>query len=325
MSLDKYISELLYRYDCVIVPNFGGFITNTKSAKILGNSFHPPYKQITFNSLLQNNDGLLANHIATIDKMPYETAVNFINFEVEEWIDKLINDELELENIGSFHLVDDKIQFEPKAQTNYLTSSFGLETYSSNAITRESLVSEKEKLVPIIPIGKGGNSVINAHEEEAVLATHEQSKKSSSYLRYAAIFVLGISIAGIGSKMYKDNLDKNQITQLKKEQKLLEDKIQSATFVIENPLPTITLSATSEPKKYHIIAGAFRNEKNATRKVNQLIELGYNSKIVGKNKWNLSQVSFESYSSFNDAMKNLTKIKNNTAKDAWLLVKNFQK
>jgi len=324
MSLDKYISELLYRYDCVIVPNFGGFITNTKSAKISGNSFHPPYKQITFNSLLQNNDGLLANHIATVDKMPYETAVNFINYEVEEWIDKLINDELELENIGSFHLVDDKIQFEPKAQINYLTSSFGLETYSSNTINRESLVSENEKLVRVIPISQD-NLVVNTSEEEAVLASHEESKKSSNYLKYAAIFVLGISIAGIGSKMYKDNLAKNQITQFEIEQKILEDKIQTATFVIKNPLPTITLLATSEPKKYHIIAGAFRNEKNATRKVNQLIELGYNSKIVGKNKWNLSQVSFESYSSFNEAMNNLREIKNNTAKDAWLLVKSFQK
>ncbi|MDA9349687.1 hypothetical protein N9R21_07960, partial [Polaribacter sp.] len=28
MTVEKYINELLYRYDCVIVPNFGGFITN---------------------------------------------------------------------------------------------------------------------------------------------------------------------------------------------------------------------------------------------------------------------------------------------------------
>ena len=28
MILATYINDLLYRYDCVIVPDFGGFVTN---------------------------------------------------------------------------------------------------------------------------------------------------------------------------------------------------------------------------------------------------------------------------------------------------------
>jgi hypothetical protein len=34
MKLDHYISQLLFRYDCVIVPNLGGFVTNYKPATI---------------------------------------------------------------------------------------------------------------------------------------------------------------------------------------------------------------------------------------------------------------------------------------------------
>lgn len=334
MSLEKYISELLYRYDCVIVPDFGGFVANAKSARIQENSFHPPYKQITFNSLLLNNDGLLANHIATVDKMPYETAVNYINFEVEEWINKLLIEELELENIGSFYVKNDKIQFEPKAQTNYLTSSFGLETYYSQAIKREDSITENEEIVPVIQLKRKENKkrlinienqIASIEQKAAIYTTREKPKKSINYLKYAAIFILGVSIIGIGGKIYKDDLTKNQITQLKTEQKLLQNKIQTATFVIKNPLPTITLSVKSIPKKYHIIAGAFRNEKNATKKVNQLIDLGFNAKILGKNKWDLTQVSFDSYSSIDEAISNLTEIKKNTAKDAWLLVNDFNK
>ena len=28
MKLDKYIEGLLYRYECVVIPNFGAFITS---------------------------------------------------------------------------------------------------------------------------------------------------------------------------------------------------------------------------------------------------------------------------------------------------------
>ena len=31
-TIDTYISELLFLYDCVIIPEFGGFVGNNKSA-----------------------------------------------------------------------------------------------------------------------------------------------------------------------------------------------------------------------------------------------------------------------------------------------------
>jgi len=104
LKLANYISDLLYRYECVIVPEFGGFVTNNKSAKIdkVHNTLHPPYKQITFNSHLVNNDGLLVNYIASVDKIPYESALNFIQFEIETWKEKVKDQVLFVDPIGSF-------------------------------------------------------------------------------------------------------------------------------------------------------------------------------------------------------------------------------
>jgi cell division protein FtsN len=48
---------------------------------------------------------------------------------------------------------------------------------------------------------------------------------------------------------------------------------------------------------------------------------GFNSKIIGINKWGLTQVSFDSFENRNDAINTLYKIKRTTSKDAWLLVK----
>ena len=73
MIIAKYISDLLYRYDCVIVPDFGGFVANRIGAKVnnFTHTFSPPSKQLTFNSLLKHNDGLLANYIASSENISF--------------------------------------------------------------------------------------------------------------------------------------------------------------------------------------------------------------------------------------------------------------
>ena len=141
MNLANYISDLLYRYECVIVPKFGGFITNNKSARIdvSSNTLHPPYKQITFNSHLTNNDGLLANYIASVDNISYECAVNYIKFEIDAWREKLKDQELILNGLGSFTVAGGKLHFEPQEKINYLTSSFGLTNVVRAEIERETV------------------------------------------------------------------------------------------------------------------------------------------------------------------------------------------
>ncbi|GAK96147.1 hypothetical protein JCM19294_2929 [Nonlabens tegetincola] len=46
MQLVAYISDLLYRHDCVVVPEFGAFLTRRVSAQYFesSNSFYPPKK-----------------------------------------------------------------------------------------------------------------------------------------------------------------------------------------------------------------------------------------------------------------------------------------
>ncbi|MBU2061164.1 MAG: SPOR domain-containing protein, partial [Bacteroidetes bacterium] len=87
MNIDSYISQLLYRYQCVTVPGLGAFLTETQSAQWIEstNSFFPPKKMISFNTNLKNNDGLLANHIASSEKISYNYAVNAIEYQVVKW------------------------------------------------------------------------------------------------------------------------------------------------------------------------------------------------------------------------------------------------
>ena len=121
---------------------------------------------------------------------------------------------------------------------------------------------------------------------------------------------------------YQNRLQDQEIA---KQQKDLETKIQSATFVIDNPLPTIELNVTKElPKPYHVIAGAFQIEANATKRVNQLKAKGFDAIILGKNKWGLTQVAYASYYKKTDAYKTLASVRKTDSEDAWLLVEKFQ-
>ncbi|WP_372795024.1 SPOR domain-containing protein [Lutibacter sp.] len=310
MTIANYISDLLYRYECVIVPNFGGFVTNEISAKVnhFTHTFYAPSKQLTFNSHLQNNDGLLANYIATSENISYSEAVSTIEKEVATWSISLMNEELELENIGSFHLNSDgKIIFEPTTVINYLTSSFGLSSYVSPAVKRivyKEKVKQLETIVPILP-------------------SEDNKRKTPIFIKYAAAAAIIFALGTVGWKEYQKFEYNNLVAQSNAQQQQVEKKIQEATFVISNPLPTITLNVVKETYNYHIIAGAFREPENAEKKLHQLLEKGFNAKILGINKWNLTQVSYESFNTINDAINMLNKIKKTDSKDAWLLVKEY--
>ena len=122
MKMDQYISQLLYRYQCVTVPGFGAFLTEIQSAQLHqdSHSFYPPKKLISFNAYLKNNDGLLANHIAQAEKMSYEVAVTIIENQVAIWKSKL-NDfgAITIKNIGDLSLnAERNLVFVPSDQVN---------------------------------------------------------------------------------------------------------------------------------------------------------------------------------------------------------------
>ena len=270
MKLSSYISDLLYRYECVIVPDFGGFVMNTKSAIIspYSKTFYPPHKLITFNGHLKNNDCLLANYIASVDKVPYDSAMNFIKFEVNEWRDKIKNSDLLLEQIGKFSLDNnDSVIFEPQTDINYLTTSFGLTSFVTPDIKRET---------DIKPVVKP--------EVKAPVVIADRKKEEHNYLKYAAIFVIGFSLLAIGGNtIYKNYKNKQLIVAAQKQHKQIETKIEQATFIVTEALPSITLNVSIDRLPYHVIAGAFRYPENAVRKVNQLKAMGYKARILGIN------------------------------------------
>ncbi|MBT8393245.1 MAG: SPOR domain-containing protein [Flavobacteriaceae bacterium] len=309
MQLETYISDLLYRYECVVIPDFGAFLTQRESAKIQEstNNFYPPKKVLSFNEQIQKNDGLLVHYISDVEKIPFETALNKIEKRIKSLKSYLIQGEtLTFENIGDIYLSKEgKVQFEPSYHLNYLTDSFGLSQFVSPDISREVYKEEVETL-----------------EEAVPLIITPEKRKERPYLRYAAIALIALTIGSLGmSKYYVNQIEThNQLAQ-EEANKELDSRIQEATFVIANPLPAITLNVDKQEGRYHIVAGAFRIEQNSFKKVKQLQKLGYNARIIGVNKYGLHEVVYQSFEDRIEALRALRKIRYNHNRDAWLLVK----
>lgn len=312
MQLENYISDLLYRYDCVTIPEFGAFLTSHVSAKIneTTHSFYPPKKVLSFNEQLQHNDGLLSSYIAEIEKIPYEAALQKIGKHVKSIKSFLIQGEtLSFQNIGDLMLNSEgKIVFEPSYHVNYLTDSFGLSQFNSSAVSREAYKEQVEAIEKVIPI-----------------AITPEKRKSRPYLKYAAVALIALTIGSfVASNYYVNQIEAhNQLAQEQANEQL-DVKVQEATFVIENPLPAATLIVDKQTGNYHIVAGAYRVENNSSKKVEQLQALGYKARTIGVNKYGLHEVVYASYETTDSALKALRQIRREHNPQAWLMVKELQ-
>ena len=309
MKIEQYISQLLFRYQCVTVPGFGAFLTEFQSAQLDENShsFYPPKKMVSFNPFIKNNDGLLASHLAQAEKISYEIAVNSIQNEVSHWKTKIQElGSFSVKNVGDFSLnSENNIVFVPTDQINYLTASFGLSSFVSPAVKREVYKEEVEQL-----------------EEKAPVIFTPEKRRNYSVLKYAAVFLLSAGITGtVGYKYYENKIAQETLIVETNVQKKVNQKIQEATFYISNPLPAVTLTVPAEKLPYSVVAGAFRIESNAEEQYQRLLELGFKkAKRLAPNKHGLFPVVYGSYSTYSEAheaMKNIQKLDN---KDAWLLV-----
>ena len=300
MQLSNHISELLFKHDCVTVPGFGSFLGNYKSAEydFKEQKFHPPYKQISFNAQIKDNDGLLAKLISLELNLSYDDALKKIHQEVIDWKQKLQYQTVQLKKIGELYLNSEKsIVFVPVKSVNHLKDSFGLTTLYVSQLNQDK--SDKVKNIP----------------------TYFKPVKKSNLFKTAAIWIC--LVLGLGSLYYNvnNNFIEQKIVQQQEARNQSKETVQKAVFDLGS-LPSLTLNVKREVKQYYIIAGAFRVSNNAEKLVLNLKKKGYDSKILPLNEKGLSPVAFSGYSDRTEAVFNLRLVQKKENKDAWLFKAN---
>ncbi len=136
MSVESTLFQLLNNKECVVIPNFGGFIVRDSPCNFTNNhkAIKPHTKTLFFNPQLTENDGLLISAISKNKSISFNHATELCNQWVIEQETKLENEKyLKWNQFGTFYLSNDnKKWFQPLADLNLDLNTFGLKTVKVN-------------------------------------------------------------------------------------------------------------------------------------------------------------------------------------------------
>jgi hypothetical protein len=308
MQLTKHISYLLYRYDCVTVPGFGAFLGTQAPADLDtdNETIYPPTKQISFNSQLQSNDGLLANAIAVEQQTSYEQAVRLVHKEVVRWKAMLHDGKIiELNRIGKLQFnAEQNVVFIPTKDHNHLADSFGLYPVQAQKIDRTKLLKSTPKLIDF-------NNERNQNQSDS-------QGTNSNPLRHVAAAAAAVVVGYAGFMAYDDYIQDQQVAQEMQLRNEAKQQVQQAVFDLGE---LQELSIQTIPKEaYHIIGGAFAVESNADRYLIELQQKGFASaQKLAPNSYGLHMVALGSRADRTEAIDFLRQVQRTEIADAWML------
>ncbi len=333
MDLSIYLKELLFQHDCVILPDFGGFVANYRSAGIKKNqnSLYPPSKAISFNKNLVHNDGLLISYVSGKKGIGYVDAkrivTDFVN-EVKKKLDK--GKKVTLDAVGTFFYDKQKnLQFEPDTNSNFLLDSFGLSYFNFSTLEEYDVSKRIQKkfrekpplraevrkrnlrriaiAVPIlvalvlIPLKTDilnfnfDISSLNPFKTNKVVAVNDKATTDQA-ISDAATISPEEEFAGKNSEETEQVISKEP------------EEIVDEPLLVEEPL-----------NQYYLIAGSFKIRDNALRFKDQLTNEGYHSSIF-ESKDKFYRVSMLVFSDKKEALKAFYSVrKEEDRSDVWLL------
>lgn len=128
-SVSSNIFNLLYEYECVVVPGFGGFVTNYRGADIDTSRkvILPPSNDLDFVDKLTFNDGVLVSRLAEQNGRSYQEAISTIETYTTDCTKVLYQQNpVYVPKVGQIQANSSgDLQFQAE-NTNFLTDAFGL-------------------------------------------------------------------------------------------------------------------------------------------------------------------------------------------------------
>ena len=357
IELERHIEVLLLNNDCVIIPNFGGFMVHHVEARYdeKDHIFLPPYRTLGFNPQLKMNDSLLAQSYIEAYDISYPEAIKRIESEVDELNQILDNEgEYELNDIGTLHRNEmgsfDFVPCDAGILTPYLygLSSFELESLSSIKAKRNKEVIEAKKETTNIPTGIQALEKANIFANQSSLSNNTEDEQqdqeksiriSISMLRNAAaVAILFVVLMLIPTPLSnkKDKLIQSELNTSLLYKIIPNDVITEKAGV--NPLEKIASKPQTEsakavkakevveevntPKKqetfYTIVLASRITKKNAEAYTESLKNKGLeNAEMIAKGTH--VKVICGRYESEKEAYKAMNKLNNNpNFADCWV-------
>ena len=350
IELAQHIEALLLENDCVIIPNFGGFVAHYSPATRVEeeNLFLPPMRTIGFNPQLKLNDGVLVQSYMTVHDTNFSDATRLIENQVNELIAQLHKEgKISLENIGevryNIHGVYEFSPCEFKITSPYF---YGLDSFEMKELS--TLLRREKVLVP----------TVFTEEKKTYDIRINRAFLRNAVAMIAAIvlffsFSTPIENTYIGHANYAQLLPSEWFDQLGKQSvamSVIPTKTQQAVKTNNKPTKQIPAAQTSRPiavreikvskpieapvattpavntptannHPFHIIIAGGISKKVAESVASQMKEKGFTDAQVLNTDGKI-RVSILSFSNREEATKRMLELRKNEAyQDVWLLAK----
>lgn len=348
-TLSKHIEMLLLDHDCIVVPQFGGFITNYAESETDYDangecSLYPPVRYVRFNQHLKMDDGLLIHAYMTTFDTSYVAASKQVQADLLELMDELnLNGQVQMGSIGTLHQsLDGRIQLESAESGITTPRLFGLSSLSIESIEAISQQRDIKKLLETTQL----STMSEPASQEA-----EQRQHAPLVIRISRLWIdLGISAAAAavllilfllpsnmgssangtdtvfaGSIPSALTLQRHRTTASPAApaatQAAQQDAAPVATQRAQSPAPASqTKGAAASSATYTIVLASYVSEKNAGTFIEKITRSGFTHARFD-NSGKVSRILYSSYSTEERAVQALRELRS-ASKDfaqAWIM------
>jgi len=288
-DIGKYIGELLYQHDTVALPGLGTFVSAYRPAEIdqVRGELTPPGKGAGFNPNLITDDGLLVKLLQNRHHLAFEAAQAQLKQYVEEVKAALERQEIvDFPEVGRLYQDYEKnLQFLPDS-TNFSLEAYGLPVVEAYPAARPKSASAAAAapastaparntnyaLIGAIAVGVAAILVAGyfllfneaPRDDEALIPVPTSRVNVSPSDQQGAT---GDSTVEIDETT--DGQDAAASAPVEEEEQKTEGDEEAGGWDSEEPTPA------PGQKRMVIIIGAFGNQKNVSRLVDEIYDAGY--------------------------------------------------
>lgn len=349
MNVNQYISNsipgLLHSHHFLVVPEFGAFILNYKSAVVKKSQgvIFPPGYWVSFNSNIQQNDGQFATHLAKELNIALSDANSYLQGFASYCKAVLANKaRITIDGVGFFYYdLENNLCFEPNLNDQFNKESFGL-----TAIKLEELVEEEPVKLNFDP--KDRTLISLSESKHQTVSTSR--RKWRKYAFAAVITVVSITMLSLailnnpikggmlasmfsgGSASQYSPVQYSDI-QLVSSNQAGKNLVFNSNGISELSINGIEVSVASDKSvtnqssnvvdykiragQFQIVVGCFSQVANAKKLVKKYTKEGVQVYLSGLNSKSMHVVSYGSYPTKEEAVNELASIKSNFP-DAWV-------
>ena len=331
-ELTKHIEALLVDNDCVILPHFGGFVTNHTPARWAEEEqmMLPPYRTIGFNPQLKINDGLLVQSYMLTHDATYPEATRLAEAAIDRLSEELYREGLvRLHGIGTLRrTLVGEYQFDPTEDGVITPALYGLGPVQMKTL------AELEKEAKVVPqtieesteeLADTDSPMIESKNRTITIKIRHEWIANAVSVAAAVMLFFFLSTPVDNTYIEEENyasLGNISVFEQVKNASLL-------TTLMETPAKAEAPVAKSAPVKaeapvkrtatYNIIVASVTAESDAQTAIDGFATKGYPGAYLIKGGGRF-RIALKGYSTEAEAYAKVNELKQNALfKDAWVL------